>query len=852
MNKEIRFSGLSANPSDYNSLDGELAVATNIIYEDGALRPILKPSLELDLTTEQYDARSFSNVWLHQTSAFKNFIAASPYGLVWYPTTEEGMPIEFLTFPDGVYPLDITFIGNVGIVICNTGLYYFLWETETSAYKALGSKLPECPISFGLTGAETYYETNLSFSEQNNEDWSDRVMAATNKFIADNFTNAGYFLFPFLVRYAYRLYDGTTLTHHSAPILMMPSTYEAPIMLFPDSDDGDIPLYGIGATLNYMALLTNEQVEELMLWKDIISSVDIFISSPIYSYNYAGKVDGLSYREDINSCFVGNLDNGGYKIHDLKNLHTGFNYKVNLPMFDSTEIGAEVASRGLFYLLKSIPLEDISTTRSNILVPNDYLGALEAKEVMTDDYQTHDTISAKYAFPYNGRLNLANIKRDFFEGYHTASMVCFRGETPLGETSINTFLQADKGIAMVTNASTNVITQDPRSFKYLFYPDILAKEMYISRIGDTGEGVPLSPHPTLNGAVYFGGFPTAEAEDWRGALTYTTASQEATQSMPNKIYTSEINNPFHFPLTGINTVGVGEIYGIISAAKEMSPSQFGEFPLYAFTSEGVWALSVNAKGGYTSIQPFLSDIIISPQSLTQMDSSVAFATDRGIMILSGSQSVCISEMLENKNNFDATSLPHLEEVATLPIHYSDFAIFLQGCSIVFDYYGQRLIVCNANYSYAYVYSLESKCWGVMDSTSWNGRLWKKVKSYPEALVMDIGGYVVNLSIPAEQGKQQGVVVTRPMKLDAPDILKQITSVVQRGEFKRGSVQSILYGSRDMFNWQLITSSADHFLRGQRGTPYKYFQVALISELGREESISGCSIDFDFKQTNHTR
>ena len=44
MNREIKYSGFSAVPSDYECSDGSLAVSINLLPEDGALKPILAPS----------------------------------------------------------------------------------------------------------------------------------------------------------------------------------------------------------------------------------------------------------------------------------------------------------------------------------------------------------------------------------------------------------------------------------------------------------------------------------------------------------------------------------------------------------------------------------------------------------------------------------------------------------------------------------------------------------------------------------------------------------------------------------------------------------------------------------------
>ncbi|MCF0244890.1 MAG: hypothetical protein HUK06_08950, partial [Bacteroidaceae bacterium] len=95
-------------------------------------------------------------------------------------------------------------------------------------------------------------------------------------------------------------------------------------------------------------------------------------------------------------------------------------------------------------------------------------------------------------------------------------------------------------------------------------------------------------------------------------------------------------------------------------------------------------------------------------------------------------------------------------------------------------------------------------------------------------------------------------VTRPLKLETPDVLKTIDVLIQRGMFKRGDVQTVLYGSRDLYNWFIVWSSKDNFLRGFRGTPYKYYRIAGTATLTEDKSISGASIQYTPKHLNQPR
>jgi len=97
-----------------------------------------------------------------------------------------------------------------------------------------------------------------------------------------------------------------------------------------------------------------------------------------------------------------------------------------------------------------------------------------------------------------------------------------------------------------------------------------------------------------------------------------------------------------------------------------------------------------------------------------------------------------------------------------------------------------------------------------------------------------------------------VLVTRPLKLDAPNNLKSIASIIQRGVFKKGHVAQVLYGSRDLIHWFPIASSMDHYLRGFRASPYKYFRMMLICTLEPNETLFGCSVQYDLKYAEKLR
>ena len=361
----------------------------------------------------------------------------------------------------------------------------------------------------------------------------------------------------------------------------------------------------------------------------------------------------------------------------------------------------------------------------------------------------------------------------------------------------------------------------------------------------------MKSHDFLNGAYAFLGFDSER----KGTYDSPSAPTQSTPivSVPNKVYTSEVNNPFYFPLLGINTIGTGDILGMCSANKALSQGQFGQFPLYAFTTEGVWALEVSSDGTYSARQPITRDVCINASGITQLDSAVLFPTDRGLMIISGSDTTCISNDLNSQHPFDLTTLPKFSKLHSLIGHTDStcfptlpFTDFLKQSQAVYDYTHQRIIVYAPRVTYAYVYSLKSKQWGMMFSD-----IASHLNSYPDTLVVDSNGYIRDFAA-SDDTSVKCLFVTRPLKFGAANNLKTIGSVVQRGLFRKGHVGTALYGSRDLFNWYLVWSSQDHFLQGFSGTPYKYFRLAGVATLDDKENIFGASVEFDLRQTNKPR
>lgn len=963
MNKEIKYNGLSTVPPDNTCQDGDSAMLLNLVPEDGALKPVSAPKLLLQLGENK------KVIYIHKTISFSNYIIQDIKTFELYVLNANEKLFERAVSLGAYRSLShVNAIGNTLLLFTEEYIIYFLWKQ--GQYVMLGNHVPNLQLSFGLRGKPRVYSLsdeshstfNVNFeridesrlyevwTEDNQKKITSQIMAKVNKFLADQTIKEGRFALPFFVRYALRLYDGS-LVCHSAPILMNPSTKTAPVVFWnrvsgkEGYTEAECDIMLVSAGIDYQLLPDGENSHLRMNdWKDIIKSVDVFISKPIYTYDQSGNCKSFADTDNLDTKFIGALDisrfsdemtieraglinvpvrkraedtallpisvNGtdltsgtpGGRENPLGKYYVEWKYSKLYTLFfskDSTYPKTTISlpehtddkNREMlenvqnFYFLKSISINELSTSeRKDIVVNKEYLQSLTTRETMTDDYLSHDRITAKYSQTYNGRINLSGIRRELFQGFMAGSMFSYAnnseaswelkkdgkvlldfGSLDYRDISIQTMIE-EGGERYIVNSyvsshlapfvSSMYTNGDfaPTSWGcYVFYPNTHATMMRIHAGIDTYE-VKLKPHDFLNGA--YGVIDYELIRKQNTTHTEPPAKLENIIDVPNKIYTSEINNPFFFPVTGINTIGTGRILGIATAAKALSEGQFGQFPLYAFTDEGVWALEVNSTGGYSAKQPITRDVCLSSKSITQIDSAVLFTTDRGIMLLQGSQAMCISDVLNGENAVPITVLPKIDKIlkhadlskGTLRI--LPFMDFVRDCRMIYDYEHQRIIAYKTskeyNCNYAYIFSLKSKQWGMMQSN-----IADNVNSYPDALAVLNDGSLVNFSDETDE-VYKSIVVSRPIKLDAYDIHKSVDTIIQRGVFKKGHVKSILYASNDLYNWVPVWSSIDHYLRGFRGTPYKYIRIVLLANLSNNEGITGCSVQFTPRLTNQPR
>ena len=758
-----------------------------------------------------------------------------------------------------------------------------------------------CAEAFSVVANDSFSlgEICASIKEERQSDITQSIYALvnrTNNLIARN----GRFYANFFVRYCYRMFDNTMIMH-SSPVFIpvqVPDSYAVASanLTFNSSDvvgdvlkgkinvkdevafsrqDGDFQSYDIKinkAAFYYyprnVSLLYSlkGEIEELKKWKDVIKSIDVFITPPITNVDTSQKISSLAiYSPNYGLGISGRADHYTYGNNQDK---IGY-VRVKFPTISADVYKNKLANASSFYKVSSLNVEDLKGC-SSIALPVDKQAIYEIslQEQMKDDYKSHNSLFSSGSYVYNHRLNLYGIHEKLFSGFNRYVMFP-NSELLKGESGIVNYHYLIKKIVTVLNTSSGTkyveatcCTSDKNVDAYMlanlvkFYPDSRATQMVIFALRqETQEEViysfPLTPCSELNGAMHMGDFTKTEEEFLVTSFPYTA---DTMVELPSKLYTSEADNPFHFPLNAINTVGIGHIQGIASTTRALSQGQFGQYPLMAFSTDGIWALNVSASGTYSSIHPISREVCSNPKSITQLDQSVLFATNRSLSRIAESQVASMSDVLDGPGfnivgnlgkflNFfndaegDEDTTKTIKAQMRQLIDFTSSPIdFFQRCQVIYDYKNSRIFCLDVSQltkeasadTVALCYSVKDEAW----STFLIKNVLTALNSYPHPYIQYRDGSVIVLDSGydySDETEYHGIIVTRTLKFDEENAPDAITGYIH--SLTSGTVPIMwLYGSNDNQNWHYLGRCGGMKSSYMSSHSYRFFRIALYLKM----------------------
>ena len=899
--KPIQLRGISRTPSDRMTKDGGLAESLNLYIDEDETAPMLPPE---DVTETALDANggrlfpdstiegnpsSWEAVYIHKSPYFTRAIVKYEYeGQTKLGWVNDGAVVGLLTLTDEETFVRGISIGNTLAIVTDKAVHWFL--NKNGKYHAIaGSNLfPRFTVAAVDQPDVVHYWQGDNYGAPEYNDQSGLV---------SGLDDLGCYVNPTFFVMALTMYDGSKIL--STPQLLgagQKLRYRVSSYTSGGDHAPEITHWYILYSYLYAYKIwfrINEEKTFFDSLKEIVNKIDIYVSSKIeQQYDFSvvkGRQGVLSGEIEEDEFYEIPLQDNDSMLQEILLKSQFFHVKSYFPNSDNIQETVEFES------LFGGAILDTSDIMSN-----DDLVVKESLDFSKADMKHYGTVF-RNAIAFNDKLITSGISEEVRLSYPglTATEYVDSDGAPQSQDKINGI-----GRWFAISASLNgdfseevwsqsvVIdgeTKYPRPYAFIICPDVRAKYADISvhkKIDstelDTVIRVEMKEHPFLDCSYWYGDI-SREIVDFEtdadtmnrypiqknhqvsingttiDLYSYQRGGRSYTDVIPNKIYESEEANPFVFPLDGRHTF-TGKVLGVAVATTALSTGQFGQFPLYVFTDDGIWALETGNDGSFVTSKPVSRDVCINPDSITTIDNAVVFVTEKGVMMISGSQVANLSENMNGKHF-------HLEEESgeynlisgsdwsgLLPSISDDthFMAFMREAFIVYDYTGNRLVFFKPDEVYQYVYYIKTATWHKMSFLS--GRYAYPLSDYPDMFVnvkTDESGSeqtrILEISSKKDvmsENNIPGILITRPMEFDLADVRKVIKDIRIRGGYERGHVKYILLGSFDGINWTV--------LRSLRGGSYKLFRMIVLTNLSVNERISWIDVDFDSRYNNKMR
>lgn len=878
-NKVLSFSkGMTTMPSDLLCEDSELTECRNLIYSSGEVKPIQK-AVSIGAVDSAYTIK-----YVHKMADYENIICYDGSSVCWYSRNEDGTIGSMQQSFNVGEAYNITSVGNTLVVSTADGLHYMLFKS--GKYKDLGTGIPKpnfSPYFSDFTNVRVplkQQQQNIySFVKRSTQaitisndgltvakGGTDMMQVCEIDTTGDKYTNfktamtglieeadnarkdKNQFAFPFYIRFAWRFFDGS-YSHISEPIVCYPSIrknlelsrYNAFIYGGVVETEAIFYKCRLYRSTLYFSL---DKINGISDWSDIISNLVVFASDDVKPYSvdddfkviqpwdYAGETnaDFLNPAYEKKRCKFKSMamdDNTETKYPDYTCPGTIF---VPESFKSDEEIIDELKTKTQFYKLFELKASMFEKTHIGLsslkYIKEGVVSTLEEQEQLkVDDYFSWTKLVPNNIYPYNSRLNMFGLKRYPWKGFNLFGAI----KTTESQFEFYVHIVSESIDCWVKSDSVYSHRQlFGKSGGWLYYPDPNAKEMLARCLTEGGGAVLISleQHPYLNGAYSFANLPTEAEfpESDESDEPIPAVDTSAYESLDSNIYTSVVNNPYVFEASGDNTVGTGKILGIAANTEAISQGQFGQYPLFLFTNEGIYAMAVNSEGLSSSIYPVSREVCNNADSITPTDRLVYFTSAKGLMAISGGTVVNVSEQMRGR----------------LPKNFCELEIgfinFLTNCIIAYDYRDSLLRIFGFNGTtprdWQYIFNMADKTFSTLHHDM---KAIAVVNDYPDNLIQDEDGYIYSLSskpnINDDTNSYAGTLTTRPLKLGGSITLKSLRKIRHLLDSLDGKMELEIWGSNNTKHWQKLTSLL--------GKPWAYYTFKYtFSNLKATDAFSG--------------
>ena len=338
----------------------------------------------------------------------------------------------------------------------------------------------------------------------------------------------------------------------------------------------------------------------------------------------------------------------------------------------------------------------------------------------------------------------------------------------------------------------------------------------------------------------------------------------------NVMKVSMVENPFVFPAGCTYTPSQGTIVGLSSNTVALSEGQFGQYPLYVFCSDGIWAMSVDTSGSvaYLAGNQVSRDVCVNAASICGVGGGVLFAGKQGMMLIAGNSVKRISAALDNAGSMQKgvpddlfAKIPGLVSLECISGDF-DFQGYIANAFVAYLPSHNEVLVGNAAHEYSFVYSLDSGVW-----TRYKGHFTGKVHGTPAPFFLassSDGGRVV--AIPdAMAGNNRVLLLTRP-QIWGTKQPKRIMQLLLHAYVEPPAqpapgmplLACYMLGSNDGTHFKIVAGSEKSKTAQDVLFPYsptrsfKYYLFAIAGDVGAASTVTGLEMDVELPWRNRIR
>ncbi len=791
---QLNFKGIVRSTSPQNNSDGTCEEIINLRLRDGSWRAVGKKQSIIE-------GVDYEKVYVHKYGTFENFIGLKDGKVFWFASREGNKIVtknQEICKVSG--KVEFSQLNNILLIKSDDFITKAVFEDE--AYNIAIFELPDIP-ALGILLVDNIISDKNEFIPLDIHTDKYEEMQAAREMIRGLINKEKSKYLDYMEGYVflcttYQLFDGTE-TKPSTPILVKVGEYVPGLIGAEsepqyDSSDLNITARIRVRNMNLYQLrvkVVNDLPEE---YRDMITKVNVY-ATPAHSFYDMDKI----YPERVKEEAIA-------KDHAV---------------VMEKELKPEDVEKLLFFRVGSVDAMEKSSEM--ITVKNE---ALTTNETMPVDASGWINTTGNM-FVYNNRLHLYNTLQKLVEsrmlGYSWQVRKSFDQEGELREMTAFVYLKVNgKKLVMrydcMCTAKTSFIVEFPQ---VLTFPDSRAYQIdfYDRHHDSTPVTVKLKPSATYNFAF---GFPVKTE-----VLMNVGTSQPKFPAIINQVgdtmnlIVSEAANPYNFPPEH-SYLMPGEIINLAVNTEQISTSQVGQFPLYIFTTEGIYALQVgDGKVLYSNVIPISAEVAVKGSDVLPTKYGVIFVTDKGLKLISGQEVIDFSEPIDGAIDMNVRNSRKYVSYNNTPGLYSilpylsavPFSEYSQNAVMGYDITENEVIVSNPDYNYSYVFSLKTNTWHKITEVFSDFNRYLGLQSYEAGAVSAKASIWINCSVsPGQTVKFTSAVSLPKLKFD-PGVLK--VSIGMPG------------GSSELFSFEVDeTMDLMNLLIERIDVPERYFKMVV--------------------------